>query len=302
MPFIHTSTHVPLNADKELSIESTPKDLRTCAESLRNIADTYAKMADAIESKNIKISSVGGTASIGSFEVDEIDAGRLRVAGLLFDVRAQPASTNTPTNEADNPSYDHPFFVDPAYDEICNNVENHIKQQMGHMGGGNYELEDGEGELDPPVEFSASPENVGEWPEIVGNGEAAVDVNMTYDPNSGQVKFDFKITDVGTPLEDIDYDSESQTFTYFCSTCELEHDESLKQVYNSLCVVTGMISQLQQVNKQQRQGISDAFQTLEDNLRLLAHFVAMHLEENEDDDHEGCDHDHEDDNEANNDD
>lgn len=287
MVFIHSSTHLPINTDPALTPETTTQSLRTCADSLRRIADSYSKMAEVIETKNIKISTVAGTAGIGSFEVDDIDAARLRVAGLVYDARTQPAKAQIESDpeQLELNSFDYPFFIDPAYDEMCSKIDQNLSKQLA----------DNPEEEILPVEFSAGapPLEKVNWEETTEDGTPSVDVKIGYDPLTGEESLNLNIVDVGAPLEEVDYDPDNQEFSYFCATCDEEHTESLEQVFNSLAVVTGMISQLQQINRQTRKEISGAFQSLEDNLRLLQFFVAMHLEDDDEDDDEDEPHDHE---------
>jgi hypothetical protein len=78
--------------------------LENCATELLKIAADYKNMANVLKDKDIKVNATDGNAHCGCFNVDDIDAGRLKKSGLIADHDEIQSDWKT-------------FFIDSELDE-----------------------------------------------------------------------------------------------------------------------------------------------------------------------------------------
>lgn len=268
MPVVHTSTYITKQI--LLDINKIPENLIECANELSIIADRYREMAKAISEKNIKITAVEGTADCGSMHLlDEIEAGRLRTAGVLIDIRISEKLTQEAEKEVDPTkreemfskiptNADHCFYIDPLVDEVlekAKSINSDYSEQSESLENLEYEYHDENHNFE---EFNETPQS--KYP---------VDVDVDYDPEKNQATFAMHVQDLGQPLQNVKFDSATNNFTFYCNHCDMEHQAKISSVYSSLKTVTNMISQLQVQNRKFGREIGEAFQTVEDDLRLL---------------------------------
>lgn len=276
MPVVHTSTYIPNQI--LLEIDKIPQNLRECAKELLVMAERYQRMADVIEQKNIKITAVDGSADTGSFTLlDDIEASRLRTADCLVDMRHSQKLKEEAEKEPDSlkkeellskipENSDHCFYIDPAVDQILSKVAEETSQNFEHY---DHDCEHEHTEhvySDDDFEGFQDKLNIPFTPELE---------SPDFDKSS-LGGFSMHVQDLGQPLQSVKFDPNKKVFTFYCSDCEVEHQESINGVYNSLKSVTSLVSQLQFQNKSVGPGIGEAFQVIEDNLRLIQYLLEQY--------------------------
>ena len=241
------------------------------------MAGVYRQIVSFIKDKTIKIENVRGFAHACQFEVDEIDAARLKVANLVVDF-----SDGSPE---DNPT----FYIDPELDTILDETIDSISEAL-------YE------ELGIPSEVTSNPEEIfkeqsshlhlsdllerhdddddDDENRLVGSIE--IDIKKI---GEDKFSFDLSIPDLGMQPQNVQFDRESSDVKFKCSSCDEWHQEPLQSVYNSLITATALMSNIVEMTQGTKE-FSTALEMIEHDLRLLQELIKFDyaLEDPRDDD------------------
>jgi len=282
MPKIHFSTALSDLCDADLLPEKIADQFSTYSKELLNVAAMFQSMADTLSSKSIKIENVDGCVGSGCFEVDDIDAGRLKQAGLV-----EEFTNETPV---DKPFPDKLFCIDSTLDtmlEKFQEIKEKIKDSVTSP-------EEGEKTLENFLlnNFETLPEEA-----EIEQGTQEVHLEQGEDPivkvKPNGEGFDLNITDIGQAApSSIRIYKKKGAFHFKCSSCEEKHIATCYEVRDSLKVVTALLTNLQHYAA--KHGLEDIAMTLvplEEDMRLLMHLIVkyfpqLNIEDSEDEPNE----------------
>ena len=269
MPKIHFTTALSDLCDADLLADKLADQFSAYAKELQNVAVMFQGMAETLNTKAIKIEEVDGCVGSGCFQVDAIDAGRLKQAGLV-----EEFTEKTPV---DKPFPDKLFCIDSTMDAMLEKFQE-IKEKIqesvdsGDAPEGNKALENF---LLHNFESVPEEEELPEEDQIhLEDGEDPI---IRIRPNGEG--FDLNITDIGQALPmNIRINKKKGTFNFKCSSCEEKHVATCYEVRDSLKVVTALLTNLQHyAAKHDQEDLAMTLIPLEEDMRLLMNLVGKYF-------------------------
>lgn len=268
MPEIYTN--FPFES-ADFNSENFVKSFEDYIGHLEKVVKTYKSFVKFVKAKDIKILKTKGFPYAGSFTIDDIDAGRLKKANLVFNMEDEDGESSTPV-----------FYIDDNLGEALSNLEN-IEISPPTIEFDEEDIEE-KSELLNLSEVIQKPEVCTKnKDEKFVPGTVVVDVEQVGDH---QYSFNLTIADLNEDPLEVRYDREKSQFEYKCGSCDSVHIESLNSVHKSLRTTSALLSNL--IAMLNSKELAIALEFIDHDLRLLQILIALDYaidyESNKDDD------------------
>lgn len=278
MTTIYTSSFV---GGSELTPEGFPEQLVEHAEKLEQIAEQYRQLSKYIQDKNIQIIDAKGLPHGGSFEVDDIDTGRLKQAGFVVDF-------------ADNPEdREPPFYIDTELDAVLEeerlefgedsylDYDGEISEEHETARGfGTNYLDEFEPDFETDVDFGGEPRSdVFKLHELLHPDDeddedsalGMIEIAVTH-IDEDKFAFHIVIPDIGPRYRHITFDREKSYFKYKAEGNSEWQYETLESVYRSTRTASALLSNIVGLTQDTKE-LSAALEFVDRDLRLLQSLI-----------------------------
>lgn len=287
MTTIYTSSFV---SGSELTPEGFPDQLVEHAGRLEQIAEEYRKLAKYIQEKNVKIIDAKGLPHGGSFEVDEIDTGRLKQAGFVTDFADNPEDKEPPfyidteldaVLEEERLEFGEDSYYDDYEGDSYDDDEISEEQRTARMFGTDYSDDldpDFESEVDFGEELSAKSSTF-KLHELLSQDEdededsilGTIEIAVTH-IDEDRFAFHIVIPDIGPKYRHISFDREKSYFKYKMEGSSEWQYETLESVYRSTRTASALLSNIVGLTQDSKE-LSAALEFVDRDLRLLQNLI-----------------------------
>lgn len=263
MPTIYANSFIhsdELNPDNMLEV------FLEHATKLEETAAIYRQMVDALKNKNIKVHQAKGFSHAAQFEVDEIDAARLKKDGLIIDY-SQGATSINPT-----------FYIDPELDSVLEeNLETASELLMRELGPPSDPTPDADEaeEEDAPFKEQSTHLHLSDLLEPPGEqqdhivGSIEIDIKKV---DEDKFAFDLTVPDLGLQPKNVQFERNTGEIKFKCMSCDEWHHEPLQAIFNSLITATALLSNFVEMSQGTKE-FSTALEMIEHDMRLLQELI-----------------------------
>jgi len=271
---IYINTILPA---EELTSENFTEAFDVYAAKLEKLTKIFKKFSTFITKNKIQVRDPDGFSSSGSFEVDEIDAARLKKAGYVFDYEELESEPEIPA-----------FYIDKNLDEVLAETKDSLES---------LNLGDFQRPTKIELEFPTTPE--GDIEETLTYNLAEVlDPNIELEgdllpghmvlqilPHEGDThKYNLVMLDFYSDPAEFNLDRERMVFCYKEKDDDEWHEKPIKDVFHSLKIANALLSNIV-IMVRDEPFLFETLGSLDQDLRFLQQWLAFDyaLDENEDD-------------------
>jgi len=274
MTRVYVNTILPSD---ELSSENFSEALTSYAKKLEKLAKVFLKFSSFVNKHKIQVKEVDGFANSGTFELDEIDAGRLKKAGLVVDYSEIEEEPEIPA-----------FYIDKQLDAVLEETAQNIENSM--------------------LEFNAPKSLTVDFPEFPDVKEETVltfnlvevlnaDLELDNDVKPGHMilkvmsadeesrRFNLIMIDFYSDPSEFKLDRERMVFCYRDKDSEVWNEKPISEVFRSLKIVNALLSNIV-LMASENPYLFEALGSLDQDLRFLQQWLAFDyaIDENEEED------------------
>lgn len=272
---IYVNSLIP---SEDLTVDTFTDAFDSYVTKLKKLTTLFKNFSKFIKENDIQISDADGFANSGTFEVDEIDAERLKKAGLVIDYSEIEEEPEIPA-----------FYIDAELDEVLKNTAESIEngQHIINL----------PGPMKVELEFPAIPENIEEETltfnlseilnpdiELEGDLKPGHMVLQVFPQDDNTHKFNLIMLDFYSDPAEFNLDRERMVFCYKEKDDEEWREKPIKEVFHSLKTANALLSNIV-IMVRDDPYLFETLGSLDQDLRFLQQWLAFDyaLDEGHDD-------------------
>jgi len=265
---IYINTILPT---EELTSENFTEAFDIYAAKLEKLTKVFKNFSKYIKKHGIQVKNVDGYSSSGTFEVDDIDAGRLKKAGFVVDYEELESEPEIPA-----------FYIDKNLDDVLQETAESLENFQGPA---RIELEFPalpEGELEETLTFNLA-EVLDPDIELEGDLMLGHMVLQVFPQDDESHKFNLIMLDFYSDPAEFKLDRERMVFCYKEKDDDEWKEKPIKEVFHSLKTVNALLSNIV-IMVRNNPFLFETLGSLDQDLRFLQQWLAFDyaLDENDD--------------------
>jgi len=271
---IYVNTILPA---EELTPDNFTEAFDIYADKLSKLVKVFKNFSKFVKKHSIKVSNVDGFSSSGTFEVDEIDAARLKKAGYVVDYEEIDAEPEIPA-----------FYIDKDLDAVLAETAESMEALANFQGPAKVTLEFPtlpEGELEETLVFNLV-DVLNPDIELEGDLMPGHMTLQVFPQEDDSHKFNLIMLDFYSDPAEFKLDRERMVFCYKEKDDDEWREKPIKEVFHSLKTANALLSNIV-IMVRDNPYLFETLGSLDQDLRFLQQWLAFDYALDEDDDEQG---------------